>query len=250
MSERLAALHASAARLLGLSHSLDDAALSTRAYPAEWTVGDVFSHLGSAADIFSHLFDDVVHDRDRVDNMHQLVWDEWNAKPPTAQVTESLAADAGLIERFDTLDDERRQSFRLSLGPIEFDFEGLVGTRLNEHALHTWDIDVAFDPAAVVPARVAGLVADNLRLVARYAAKPDGAPRSVRVRTGDPARDLVVEVGPETCDMTSGFEGAPDLELPTESFVRLVYGRLDPAHTPVGVGGDVLDGLRRVFRGV
>jgi uncharacterized protein (TIGR03083 family) len=250
VSERLAALHESEARLLALSHSLDDAALSASAYPSEWTVGDVFSHLGSAAVIFTHLFDDVVHERDRVDGLHQLVWDEWNAKHATAKMAECLAADARLLERFDTLDDDRRSTFHMPLGPLEFDFEDLVGTRLNEHALHTWDIAVTFDPTATVPARITGQVIDNLRLVTRFGAQPDGEPRSIHVRTSEPTRDLVVEIGPDACDLVPGGEGEPDLELPAESFVRLVYGRLDPVHTPAGVGGDALDALRRVFRGV
>jgi len=43
---------------------------------------------------------------------------------------------------------------------------------------------------------------------------------------------------------------ASDLVLPAEAFERLVYGRLDPAHTP-DVEGDasLLDELRRVFPG-
>jgi hypothetical protein len=39
--------------------------------------------------------------------------------------------------------------------------------------------------------------------------------------------------------------------LPAEAFVRLVYGRLDPDHTPpVETGGDELDALRKVFPGL
>jgi hypothetical protein len=40
-----------------------------------------------------------------------------------------------------------------------------------------------------------------------------------------------------------------DLEIPAESFVRLVYGRLDPSHTPSVVGDHHLDELRRNFPG-
>jgi Mycothiol maleylpyruvate isomerase N-terminal domain len=44
--------------------------------------------------------------------------------------------------------------------------------------------------------------------------------------------------------------GAPDLTLPAEALIRLVYGRLDPDHTPP-VEGDLalLDSLRSVFPG-
>jgi hypothetical protein len=37
--------------------------------------------------------------------------------------------------------------------------------------------------------------------------------------------------------------------MPSEAFVRLVYGRLDPDHTPVGVESPELDSLRRLFPG-
>ena len=42
---------------------------------------------------------------------------------------------------------------------------------------------------------------------------------------------------------------APDLVLPAEAFVRLVYGRLDPDHTPAVRGTADLAELRAVFPG-
>ena len=35
------------------------------------------------------------------------------------------------------------------MGPMSVDFDGFVGLRLNEHALHTWDVDAAVDPNAL-----------------------------------------------------------------------------------------------------
>jgi hypothetical protein len=44
--------------------------------------------------------------------------------------------------------------------------------------------------------------------------------------------------------------GAADLTLFAEAFVRLVYGRLDPVHTPPFDGdAALLDQLRAVFPG-
>ena len=46
-------------------------------------------------------------------------------------------------------------------------------------------------------------------------------------------------------------DGPADLTLPAEAFVRLVYGRLDPDHTPAFEGDPAdLDTLRRTFPGV
>ena len=45
--------------------------------------------------------------------------------------------------------------------------------------------------------------------------------------------------------------GTPDLVLPAEALVRLVYGRLDPAHTPGSITGSArLAALRAAFPGV
>ena len=46
---------------------------------------------------------------------------------------------------------------------------------------------------------------------------------------------------------TSAFAMGP--MTPAEAFARLVYGRLDPEHTPPGDHGPALDTLRRVFPG-
>jgi hypothetical protein len=47
-----------------------------------------------------------------------------------------------------------------------------------------------------------------------------------------------------------GEQSLPALRLPAEAVVRLVYGRLDPAHTPpVGSQEVDLDDLRPIFPG-
>ena len=75
------------------------------------------------------------------------------------------------------------------------------------------------------------------------------------VLTSDPAREFVLDVGPEGVSLQPAPAGAQtdaQLRLPAEAFIRLVYGRLDPDHTPPGVdiSGPVdLDDLRAVFPG-
>ena len=61
-----------------------------------------------------------------------------------------------------------------------------------------------------------------------------------------------MRLAPEAAQLLEGDAGVePDLELPAESFCRLVYGRLDPDHSPaVPANGEVLDLLRRVFPGI
>jgi hypothetical protein len=48
-----------------------------------------------------------------------------------------------------------------------------------------------------------------------------------------------------------GTKPGADLRLPAEAFIRLVYGRLDSAHTPpVETASTDLDELRRLFPGL
>ncbi|MBV9095768.1 MAG: maleylpyruvate isomerase N-terminal domain-containing protein [Streptosporangiaceae bacterium] len=71
----------------------------------------------------------------------------------------------------------------------------------------------------------------------------------------DPQRQFILETG-DGVSLTAApagppEPGLPEVNLPAEAFVRLVYGRLDPAHTPPSVKctGVDLDDLRPLFPG-
>ena len=116
---------------------------------------------------------------------------------------------------------------------------GSSGLRLNEHVLHTWDVAVALDRSATLPPDATALCVDNLGLIARYTAKPDGTQRTVTVGTTDPVRSFAITLAPDTVSFAPAPEsGEPDVVMPAEAFVRLVYGRLDARHTPAGVTGE------------
>ena len=89
-----------------------------------------------------------------------------------------------------------------------------------------------------------------------------GAPPQVSVPTSptgspstrpanDPQHDFVVQLRRESVDYRTGTaDGADSLELPSEAFIRLVYGRLDADNTPsLSDPAGVLDELRTVFPG-
>lgn len=248
----LEALHASVDRLRSLAASLDENELTQRAYPSEWSVADVLSHLGSGAVITARRLQDALNDVETPDAFAPGVWDEWNDKAPDQQRREALEADAQLVAAFDAVSDEDRARVTFAMGPMSLDFADYVAMRLNEHAFHTWDIEVVHDPAAVLPPTSAKVVVDHLELVARFTAKPTGEQRTIRVDTIDPTRSFVIELGPEAAELrpVEAHGEAVDLELPAEAFARLVYGRLEAAHTPRSVSDDnLLDTLRRVFPG-
>lgn len=247
----LTALRSSVARLHELTAGLTDDQLTGRAYPSEWTIADVLSHLGSGAVITQRRLDDTIAGQETPEDFAPGVWDDWNAKPPLAQRDDALAAGASLLASLDAVTTEQRSAFVSEMGPMTLDFAQFVAMRLNEHALHTWDIEVAGNPTATIPQQAAELIVDNLDLIARFTGKPTGATTTtITVATTDPVRRFTVDLTPEAVTFgPSTNTGQTDLQLPAEAFARLVYGRLDPAHTPAGDHGPAIDVLRQVFPG-
>jgi uncharacterized protein (TIGR03083 family) len=250
MTERLDALHASVDRLAEVVGTLDPARLTDPAYPTEWTIADTLSHVGSGAVIFLRLLDDSLAGVETPGDAFPSVWDEWNAKSPTEQGADVLVADRALLDRLEGLDVDGRGRFRTTLGPMDVDFDGLVALRLNEHALHTWDVEVALDPTATVGPEAAAYVIDSLERMAGFTARPTGVERTVHLVTTDPRRGVVVVLGADAVTFTYGDPvDAPDVVLPAEACIRLVYGRLDPGHAGGAEESPVLDELRRAFPG-
>ncbi len=231
----LDALRLSVRRLHGIVEPLDDDAITQPAYPMEWTIAQVMSHLGSAGVILQRRLEDGLAGTATPDEFSPQIWDEWNAKTPRAQVDDGLAVDAAFLAAFDALSSEAREAFTFSMGPINVDFDGFVGLRLNEHAFHTWDIDVALDDKATIPEPIAALVVDRLELVGRFTARPTaGEPSTITVRTTDPERRFEIDLTAEGAVLapSAATTGSADIELPAEAFARLLYGRLDADHTP------------------
>jgi uncharacterized protein (TIGR03083 family) len=251
MTDRLEALKSSAARLRRLVEPLRGDELVAPSYDSEWTIADVLSHLGSSAVIMTARLEAGLAGTDVADDLAPPIWDTWNAKPPAVKAADGLAADRAYLERLDAVTASERAAFLVELGPLQLDFDGLVGTRLNEHALHTWDIEVMFEPTAPVAPDVVPFVVDNIGMIVAFTGKAVGARRVVHVHTTAPARDFSLAVGAERVALEPATDhDEPDLELPAEAFIRLVYGRLDPEHTPPVRGAVDLDELRRMFPGV
>jgi hypothetical protein len=78
----------------------------------------------------------------------------------------------------------------------------------------------------------------------------------VDITTERPERRFVLESTNDGVTLTPADTDTDDadatLRLPAEALVRLVYGRLDPEHTPTTVRseGVDLDALRRTFPGL
>jgi len=133
----------------------------------------------------------------------------------------------------ESLDPEQHETLHPKLFGMELDTTGLARMRLGEHAVHTWDIAVVLDPAATIATDAVALLVDTLGQVVARSGKPEGKERQVHVSTNNPERHFTLEIGESvTLTISDRAEGLPKLRLPAEAFVRLVYGRPDPAHTP------------------
>ena len=249
MNDQLHALHASVERLRAIVESLEPGQLTAPAYPSEWTIADTLSHLGSGAVIMRSTLEAVASETPVADAFNQSVWDEWNAKTPADQATGVVAADHEFLEAVGALTDEQRATLVFPFGPMQLGLAEALGMRLNEHALHTWDVEVVLDPEAVVPDQAAGVMLGSLPLIARFAAKDDGVERNVTIRTSDPTHEFILTSGGGSVSLVPGAGEGAVIDLPAESFVRLVYGRLDETHTPVGIDADAVAGLRPLFPG-
>jgi uncharacterized protein (TIGR03083 family) len=253
-SHWIAALRRSHEHLRALVEPLDAARLGGPSYASEWSVAQVLSHLGSGAEIFS-LFLDAALTGTEPPGREQFepIWASWNAKPVEEKAADSLSIDARFVDRISALEPERRDALRLALFGMDLDLVGLLRMRLGEHAMHTWDIAVAQDATATVIPDAVVLLVDTLDQLVARTGKPSGEPGRVAVHTTAPERDFVLDIG-DSVTLAADDGGAPgsahELRIPAEALLRLVYGRLDPAHTPpLEAKGVDLDVLRGVFPG-
>src|SRR4029077_17105060 len=225
-------------------------------YPSEWTIAQVLSHLGSQAEIFGLILEAGLAGQEPPGpEEFPPVWDKWNAKDPQAQATDALRADQATLERLESMDADERARLHLNLFGMDIDATGFARLRLSEHAVHAWDVLVALDPSATLASDATALLIDTVDQVAARSGQPDGRPRTVRVSTPDPERRFILETGDAVPLPSSDDEGPPEsgrseLRLPAEAFIRLIYGRMDEAHTPPAeTAGVELDELRQIFRG-
>jgi uncharacterized protein (TIGR03083 family) len=248
----ISALRNSHDRLRATVEPLDDNQVQGKSYAAEWSIAQVLSHLGSQAEIFDLFLTAALTGGDppgRDD--FGPIWDRWNGKSPQAQVADALRADGAVTERLESLDPAEQDRLRLDMFGQRVDVAGLARMRLGELAVHSWDVAVAVDPQATVAQDAVDLLIDTIGQVAARVGKP-GEKRRMLVTTTSPDRQLILDIG-DAVSLTpaAGDEALPELILPSEALIRLVYGRLDAAHTPpVRADGVDLDELRAVFPGV
>jgi uncharacterized protein (TIGR03083 family) len=243
-------------RLTALLQGLDADGIRQESYDAGWPIAQVASHLGSQAEVFGLVLEAGLTGNDVPDMpaVHQI-WARWDSSTPEEQVKASLEANEAFLAGVENLSPEDQERFTAEMFGTEVDLKQLVAMKLSEHAIHTWDVATALDPAATVSDDAVALLLDDVPALAAQVGTPTTEPTTIAVTVTDPERRYLVVTGPAV-SVAAIEDNADDgtdasLRLPAEAFLRLVYGRLDPTHVPAGViEGAELETLRTVFRGL
>ncbi|MDG4826895.1 maleylpyruvate isomerase family mycothiol-dependent enzyme [Asanoa sp. WMMD1127] len=225
---------------------------------ADWDVSQVLSHLGSGAEInLATLEAGITGGAAPDDEFNKGVWAKWDNASREERAAWVVTANDNLVKRYESLDDQQREAVRVPFAwmpaPVDVAAAGIM--RLSEFALHAWDVDVAFDPAATVDAAAAPLLLAQTAYMFGWIAKPerlDGRTATLAVELTDQPESFGLALGPEIALTEVPVSPDGTLRLPAEAWLRLVTGRLKPEHTtpPVKIDGPLtLDDLRRVFPG-
>jgi uncharacterized protein (TIGR03083 family) len=256
----ITALRNSHDRLRAVVEPLSADQITGPSYAKDWSIAQVLSHLGSGAEIFGmFLAAGLAGEQPPGNEAFGPIWEAWNAKSPQDQVADGLRSDAALVEKFEALTDQQRAELRLALFGMDNDAAGMARMRLSEHAVHTWDVAVALDPEQTIAPEAVGLLIDGLSQLAAWTGKKGGPDRKLSVATTGPEREFALATGEQVsldaadgeAGTAEGAAGTADLRLPAEALIRLVYGRLDPDHTPpLDAKSADLDELRATFPGM
>jgi uncharacterized protein (TIGR03083 family) len=226
---------------------------------AEWDISQVLSHLGSGAEIIQATLQAALDGTPNPGHdFNRSVWARWDAMTRRQRADGFLTANEAATALYESLDAGTRESLRVDLGflPAPVDVATAARLRLNELALHSWDVRVGFDDdATLAPDATEQLLPRSGDLLG-WISKPEalaGREAVVQVTTSEPASVFTLRLGAQVgLDFEVPQQPDGTLTLPAEAWLRLVAGRLAPEHTPGGVvatGAVDLDQLRRVFPG-
>jgi uncharacterized protein (TIGR03083 family) len=252
----LRALHDSSARLHNLVSGLSGEQLALPSCSKGWSIAQVLSHLGSAAEISTALVRRGIAGDTTGPRREQLlpVWRRWDSLPPAAQREAWQEADTRHLGLLDSLDPAQRGGIRVPYFSGLLDTAAYAGYRLSEQSVHAWDIEAALDPGAAIPSAEVDLLWERIDLIAtRFR---DGAvlarlgPRQVLVSLIGPTRRLTLDLDAELhlyayepMDPTGTVTGT------AEAVLRLIYGRNRSDDAVRTSGTTTLEDLRRLFPG-
>jgi uncharacterized protein (TIGR03083 family) len=239
---------------------LSDEELAGPTAADEWDVSQVLSHLGSGAEIFQNTLQAALDGKPNPGpELNKTIWARYDSASRRQRLEWFLAANEAATQMLESLSEETRDTLQIDMGflPSPVHVEMAASYRLNELALHSWDVRAAFDPTATIASEALPHLLPVAMSMVEFLGKPDaleGKTAVVAVITANPVQELILNLG-EKISISTGATEHPQqdgtLSLPAEAWLRLVAGRLKPPYIPVAVitttGAADLDLLRRVF---
>ncbi|QIZ00783.1 maleylpyruvate isomerase family mycothiol-dependent enzyme [Streptomyces sp. S1D4-11] len=252
--EWLGALHTSSERLDRQVSTLSEKDLARPSFAEGWSIAHVLSHLGSGAEISAMLVERGIKGLTNGPVREEVlpIWERWDALPPLDQRAAWQDANA---RHLGLLDSAQRTSVKVPYFAGLLNITDYTGYRLSEHSVHGWDIAVALDPTATIPADELRLLWKRADLIASRFRNADTlsrlAPAQLAITLTDEQRTLLLDLDCELhiypanpADPVGTVTGTADTVL------RLVYGRHRPGGDAVTTAGQIsLDDLRALFPG-
>jgi uncharacterized protein (TIGR03083 family) len=241
---RIRALHED---LVSRAKDLTDDQLAATSGATEWPVAQVLSHLGSQAEIaLAGLPATLSGGEAPGQDFNEAVWARWNALDNRAKAAGFVEHSSALLAAIEAVPDRDERTVKLAFLPFPLGFAAVMGMRLNEYALHHWDVVQGLDGDARIDDETATLMAqhlaDGLSFMLGFIGKADQLAEPTVLR----ADSLVLTID-QAVSVTPDATPTATLRAPLEAGIRLLNGRL---REDVVVEGNVtLSDLRKVFPG-
>ena len=247
--------------LLAYLEKLPPEGWTEQSFCSDWQVYEVVAHISSQPEIHAGTLKAALRGAPPMgDDERRAIWARFDAMAPEDVLPAFRANNDDFIAFIDSLsEDELGQTIPWIFGPSPI--AAVLAGRLNEQALHAWDVLSMHDQnATLTPDAVPDLVEVNIPSRVGRLARPDLAEalagKTIQIDHSQPDGAITLTVAADGRAGQSGTTATPDLTvaLPAEGLVRLIWGRLDVA---AGVESgqvtlsqpDLADSLQKLFPG-
>ena len=212
---------------------LDDAGWDSASWCEGWTIREVVAHLAEGVDRFTqqvrgalagHPIEFSMAERDA---RRQVV----KALPPPELINELKRRTGAFYEYLETLSTDQLTAATVPMAAGLTPPLSIAYLRLQEPAIHRWDILAPTTPDATLDPESAALLIDYVLGNAARQTRPEalaGLDATYRLRVEGPSGGAVAiscREGKATASRVDDA-GTADLTLPTEALVRLLWGRM------------------------
>jgi uncharacterized protein (TIGR03083 family) len=238
-AKRLSQLsNAEYAKLVAYLEALPPEGWTEQSAASEWKVYQAVSHIGSQPAIIGGMVKSGLRGEPEMTQDDRLaIWGRFDAMSPEEVFPAFKANNEAFIAMVDSLTDDELGSSMPWLGGSTAPVATVLAGRLNEQALHVWDIVWARDKSVTLTAAAVPDLLDLNLTPGRLGSmvKPDAAPqlvgKTIQFLLSDPRVAVALKIGEKGAEASFGKVDNADLtaELSCEGMVRLIWGRFDVA---------------------